>query len=103
MQEDDQRRTESAGALKGLFSWILPEEDEVVFEQISVCDPLSQRRATAAAVLSEIFATECTSWGDYLQLAEKVSCGEIERPLRQPSRGATCLAPTVQARILSFR
>jgi hypothetical protein len=50
MQEDDQRRTESAGALKGLFSWSLLEGDEGVLEQISDCDPLSHSEGTAGVV-----------------------------------------------------
>jgi hypothetical protein len=53
MQEDDQRQTESAGALKGLFSWSLPEGDGSVLQQISDCDPLSHSEGTARGVSAE--------------------------------------------------
>jgi hypothetical protein len=53
MQEDDQRRSESAGVLKGSFSWGLSKGDEGVLEQISDCDPLSHSEGTARVVPAE--------------------------------------------------
>jgi hypothetical protein len=88
MQEDDQRRTESAGALKGLFSWSLPEGDEVVLEQISDCDPLSHSEGTTGVVPGRESGADCARDGTLKQHSQEWLC--CQRLFRKHFRLESC-------------
>ena len=78
MQENDQRRGESARPLKSAFCWSLHHAHSRSFQQISECDLLSHPKRVAGAVPMRKMATEWTG-GSVQNSLRKIALGMTAR------------------------